>query len=73
MAIDVRALAREGARIRLAELLAAFPDLLNDVEPRKANGAAGHGMSDAQRKAVSERMKAYWANQRAEKAKKKKG
>jgi hypothetical protein len=71
MAIDVRALAREGAKIRLAELLAAFPDLLQEVEPRKANGAAGQGMSDAQRKAVGERMRAYWAQRRAEKAKKK--
>jgi hypothetical protein len=71
MAIDVRALAREGAKIRLAELLAAFPDLLQEVEPRKANGAAGQGMSDAQRKAVGERMRAYWAQRRAEKGKKK--
>jgi hypothetical protein len=64
---------REGARIRLQELLRVFPDLLDDARPqqRRANGGHARGMSDAQRKAVSERMRAYWANRRADKPKKK--
>ena len=63
-------------------LLAAFPDLRggSPARPRQARtteSAApaqrsskrrGGGMSPAQRKAVGERMRAYWAARRAEKA-----
>jgi hypothetical protein len=76
--IDMKALARMGAAIRLEELAVemngirtAFPDL-NDETPRGARGAMSHQpqrggrgrMSAAERKAVSARMKRYWATRR---------
>lgn len=74
MAIDMRQLAREGARARIAELLTelaeirrAFPDA---DRRRAARGATAprrrgrRGMSPAERKAVGIRMKAYWAARR---------
>jgi hypothetical protein len=64
MSIDLQALAQEGAKIRLQQIAEeaeairqAFPDLIHN----------GSGMSAAQREAVSERMRAYWAKRRAEK------
>jgi len=89
--LDMRALARAGARARLdalrAEqeaLLTAFPDLRGGSSRASAAGAptgqrAGRGrgagatrkrrgMSAEQRRAVGERMRAYWAARRAEKA-----
>jgi hypothetical protein len=76
-------LARAGAQARLAELdqereslLGMFPDLRGGGRKAKAasvNGTAPKrkrrsGMSAEARKAQGERMKAYWAKRRAEKA-----
>jgi hypothetical protein len=66
-------LEREAAAIRRA-----FPDLFGGRRRRrKAGGGAAAGgrrrrrrMSAAARKAVSERMKKYWANRRKSKSKK---
>ena len=61
-------------------LLQAFPDLGNGTSPSSRTSATARsasptpagrkrsGMSPAQRKAVGERMKAYWAKRRGEKA-----
>ena len=73
-------LARLGAQARLEELRheeaairAAFPDLFGRGRGRKAAPVAAaqpvgrrrrRGMSAANRKAVSERMKKYWAARR---------
>jgi hypothetical protein len=67
----------ESLRAEIAAIVALFPELKN-----AAGGAAGRGgraakaatskrnwnMSSAQRKAVSARMKKYWAARRKEKA-----
>ena len=76
---ELRSLALVGARARLsalqgelASLLATFPELRGG----RASGAAGplvkrnkpgrkHPMSAAEKKAVSERMRKYWADRRA--------
>jgi hypothetical protein len=71
----------EALRAEQAALLAAFPDLRGSSsgqtrQARSSQGAAATrpagkrrgGMSPAQRKAVGERMKAYWAARRAEKS-----
>jgi hypothetical protein len=83
---DLKLFARRGAEARLAELTqeisaiySAFPDLRPG---RSRQGAAAQSsrasapdrrrsMSAAQRKAVSERMRKYWAARRAESSKKK--
>ena len=68
-------LARLGAKARLAELRSeeaairhAFPDLFGRGRPSSDGGAARgrrrRGMSAAARKAVSARMKKYWAARR---------
>jgi hypothetical protein len=78
---ELRRLARLGAEARLAELRReeaairqAFPDLVRGRPARKPGRPAGgrrrRGMSSAQRKAVSERMKKYWADRRKGKSKK---
>src|SRR5829696_382200 len=74
-------LARVGAQARLhaiyeerGAILRAFPALRTGRTPASTNGSPAparrtrKGMSPAQRKAVGERMKAYWAKRRAEKA-----
>jgi hypothetical protein len=66
------ALARLGAQTQLEAIIAAFPDLApgaqrNEPKPMPATPARhSNSMSAAQRKAVSRRMKAYWAKRRAE-------
>jgi hypothetical protein len=73
---ELRRLARLGAKARLEELQreekairGAFPDLFKG----KARAAGGRkrrgGMSASARKAVSIRMKKYWAERRKAKAK----
>jgi hypothetical protein len=72
----LRRFARAGAQARLEELRAeeaaihrAFPGL--SAKPRAANAGRRRGrMSAAARKAVSERMKKYWAERRKAKGKK---
>jgi hypothetical protein len=73
MAIDVRALAQEGAKIRLRQI-AEEAHAIRQIFPQLTNGTSARttrGMSPAQRKAVGERMRAYWAKRRAEQVKKK--
>jgi hypothetical protein len=73
---QLRRLARVGAQARLEELRAeeaaihrAFPGLA--AKPPAAKGGRRRGrMSAAARKAVSERMKKYWAERRKAKGKK---
>jgi hypothetical protein len=78
---NLREYARIGAQQRLValraeqeDILRIFPELGRGRQPKtgKADGAASarnrRSMSAAQRKAVGERMKAYWAARRAEKA-----
>ena len=82
---QLQRLARRGAKAVLDELereaaaiRRAFPDLFGGrSRGRKAGGGAAaggrrrrRGMSPAGRKAVSERMKKYWAERRKSKAKK---
>ena len=82
-AIDMRDLAFRGAAARLSELrgeiaslLAAFPSLRRGnagAAARNSGAVAGRRrkrsrMSAAQRRAVSVRMKAYWASRRKQKA-----
>lgn len=77
-------LARLGAEARLAalevervEILRSFPDLANRTVGRMASQGARRalrprrrrGMSAAARKAVSLRMKKYWAGRRRNKSK----
>ena len=76
--VDLKQLAEVGARIRLrdlaverAQILKAFPKLGAENTPAarvmaslKPRTRKGHTMTRAQRKAVSERMRAYWAGQR---------
>jgi hypothetical protein len=74
-------LARVGAQARLqaideerSAILRAFPALGSRPTPVSNNGSSApagrkrKGMSASQRKAVGERMKAYWAKRRGEKA-----
>ena len=77
---DLREYARQGAQARavelqseLAEIYRAFPDLRNAaigrrggaaVLPTGKRGRRRKGMTAAQRKAVSARMKKYWAARR---------
>jgi len=76
---ELRRLARLGALSRLAELRreeaairAAFPDLFRAGRGKAAGTAAAPAkrarkrrkMSAAEKKAVSERMKKYWADRR---------
>lgn len=74
MKIDIRALAREGARARIEELLAelsaikrSFPDLANAPasHARSLAPRARRTMTSAEREAIGIRMKAYWAARRA--------
>jgi hypothetical protein len=71
----------EALRAEQAALLAAFPDLrgsssgqtrqarsTQSAAPARGAGKRRGGMSPAQRKAVGERMRAYWAARRAEKS-----
>jgi hypothetical protein len=73
----------EALRTEQAALLAAFPDLRGSssrqarasqarasggAAPARSSGKRRGGMSPAQRKAVGERMRAYWAARRAEKS-----
>ena len=83
MQINMNALARAGAAVRLAELQqeiasleAAFPELNGTAPAPKQGRAAKQGaaagplprtrqpMSAAAKKAVGERMKAYWAKRK---------
>jgi hypothetical protein len=76
---QLQRLARLGAQSRLAELRkeeaairAAFPDLFRGAGAKGARGAAEpkkrtrkrRKMSAAEKRAVSERMKKYWADRR---------
>jgi len=78
---DLRAYARRGAEARITELTAelndiyrAFPDLRRGRSTPSATSVSAGGqrrrrpMSAAQRKAVGQRMKAYWAARKAKKA-----
>ena len=67
---DMKSLARRGAEVRLAELneeikaiYAAFPDLRRGAPPA-ASRRRRKTMSASQKKAVSARMKKYWAERR---------
>lgn len=77
MAINLTALAREGAKARIRDILAelaailrVFPDAAS-AKTRSLLGAAAvtprtrGPMPPAEREAVSVRMKAYWASRRA--------
>jgi len=78
---QLQRLARLGAQARLEELRqeeaairAAFPDLFGGGRGRHAVATSGstrrrrrRGMSAAARKAVSDRMRKYWAERRKEK------
>jgi len=78
---DLKAYARRGAEARIAELTAelndiynTFPDLRRGRSSASATTAGAGGprrkrkpMSAAQRKAVGQRMKAYWAQRKAKK------
>jgi hypothetical protein len=77
----------ESLRAEISTILRAFPELgrrgaVNNIavsteEPQRGRGGRGArkrrnwSMSDAQKRAVSERMKKYWAGRRKEKAAKK--
>jgi hypothetical protein len=75
MTIDMKSLAREGAKARLwqletetNELLRAFPDL-RAVQHSRTTSQDGTGrgrreMTAAERRSVSVRMKNYWAKRR---------
>jgi len=81
MPLTIRELARLGAQHRveelrneLARLTKEFPDVASDVARTDvardaAPKAKRFQMSAAQRKAVSVRMKRYWASRRASKSK----
>jgi hypothetical protein len=78
---ELQRLARLGAKARLEELREeeaairrAFPDLVRGRQAAAGGRASGktrrrRGMSAAARKAVSERMKKYWAARRKSHAK----
>lgn len=79
---ELQRLARLGAQARLEQLereraliLKAFPGLEGSMPALRGSSADGEaprrrrrGMSAAQRKAVSTRMRKYWAARRKEKA-----
>jgi hypothetical protein len=78
---QMQELARVGAQARLqaideerSAILRAFPALGSRPTPVSNNGSTAparrtvKGMSPAQRRSVGERMKAYWAKRRGEKA-----
>jgi hypothetical protein len=78
---EMQELARVGAQARLqaideerSAILRAFPALgsrptpVSNNRPSATARRTGKGMSPTQRKAVGERMKAYWTKRRAEKA-----
>ena len=81
---DLRKLARLGAKARIEELRQeeaairrTFPDLFSKGAAGASAAKSGgtrrrrrRGMSAAARKAVSERMKKYWAERRKSKGKK---
>jgi hypothetical protein len=75
--LDLKSYARRGAEVRLAELNAeiqaiysAFPELRRGSQASRGKSARPQrrrrrpAMSAAQRKAVSARMKKYWAARR---------
>jgi hypothetical protein len=75
MTIDMKSLAREGAKARLwqletetNDLLRAFPDLRDgDRPPATSRDGTSRGrkqMTAAERRSVSVRMKKYWAERR---------
>ena len=75
MTIDMKSLAKEGAKARLwqletetNELLRAFPDLRDgDHTLATSHDGTGRGrkeMTAAERRSVSVRMKKYWAERR---------
>ena len=75
---DLKHLARLGAKARLEELRQeeaairrAFPDLFSKGAARSSAGTSGRRrrsrMSAAARKAVSDRLKKYWAERRKSK------
>ena len=75
MTIDMKSLAREGAKARLGQLeteknqlLVAFPDLRDGTSSRVTSpGGTRRGrkqMTAAERRSVSVRMKRYWAERR---------
>jgi hypothetical protein len=75
MTIDMKSLAREGAKARLwqletetNQLLRAFPDLRHGgPTPVTSQGGSRRGrreMTAAERRSVSVRMKKYWAERR---------
>ena len=72
---DMRSLARRGAEVRLVELTeeikaiyAVFPDLRRGAPPAPSRRRR-KPMSAAQKKAVSARMRKYWAERRKAQAK----
>jgi hypothetical protein len=75
MTIDMKSLAREGAKARLRqletdtnELLRAFPDLRDGTSSRvtsqEGSRRGRRQMTAAERRSVSVRMKKYWAKRR---------
>jgi hypothetical protein len=80
--IDLKAYARRGAEVRVAELTAelndiykVFPDLRRGAGSASQAAGAGavrrrkrRGMTAAQKAEVSKRMKKYWAARKAKKA-----
>ena len=75
MTIDMKSLAREGAKARLSqlgtetnELLRAFPDLRDGGHSRTTSQDGSRTgrrqMTAAERRSVSVRMKRYWAERR---------
>jgi len=75
MTIDMKSLAREGAKARLwqldtekSELLGAFPDLRDGDRSRTTSQDGSRPgrrqMTAAERRSVSLRMKKYWAERR---------
>jgi hypothetical protein len=72
---EILRFARAGALARLAELeremefiLATFPDLKESRAEQTGKRPPRQLWDEAQRKAISERMRRYWAKRRAEKA-----
>jgi hypothetical protein len=75
LSIDqLRKLARHGAAAAIAELEGeiatirrAFPSVVGNARGKRGGGRKRRGMSAAARKAVSARMKKYWAARKAAK------
>lgn len=74
---EILRFARAGAQARLAELeremesiFATFPDLRDAREGPAGKRPPRQLWDAAQRKAISERMRRYWAKRRAEKGRK---